>query len=42
MTQFARHGLRLFSRIAKDVARFSSKVELLDHIDRMKLSGASQ
>ena len=42
VTKFARHGLRLFSRIAKDVARFSSKVELLDHIDRMKLSGASQ
>ena len=42
VTKFARHGLRLFSRIAKDVARFSSKVEFLDHIDRMKLSGASQ
>ena len=42
VTNFARHGLRLFMRISKDVARFSSKVELLDHIDRMKLSGASQ
>ena len=42
VTRFAHHGLRLFCRIAKNVARFSSKVELLDHIDRMKLSGASQ
>ena len=42
VTQFARHGLLLFSRIAKDVARFSSKVELLDYIDRMRLSGVSQ
>ena len=42
VTNFARHGHRLFMRISKDVARFSSKVELLDHIDRMKLSGASQ
>ena len=42
VTQFARHGLRLFCRIAQAVTRFSSKVELLDHIDRMKLSGTSQ
>ena len=39
---FAHHGLRLFSRIAKAVADFSSKLEFLDHIDRMKLSGASR
>ena len=39
VTRFARHGLGLFSRIAKNAARFRTKVELLDHIDRMKLSG---
>ena len=42
VTQFVRHGLRLFSRIATNVARFSSKNELLDHIDRIKLSGGPQ
>ena len=39
---FARHGLRLFSRLTKAVGDFSSKLEFLDHIDRLKLSGASQ
>ena len=39
VTRFARHGLRLFTRIAKNVARFSSKDKFLDHIDHMKLSG---
>ena len=38
--RFARHGLRVFSRIAKNAARFPTKLELLDHIDRVKLSGA--
>ena len=42
VTRFARHGLRLFTRITKNVASFSSKDEFLDHIDRIKLSGASQ
>ena len=42
VTGFARHGLRVFSRIAQDVASFNSKNELLDHIDRIKLSGSSQ
>ena len=40
--RFARHGLRLFRRIAQNVASFNSKLNLLDHIDRMKLSGSSQ
>ena len=39
VTRFARHGLALFSRVARNVARFSSRDELLAHIDRMKLSG---
>ena len=39
VTRFARHGLGLFSRIAKNAARFRTKRELLDHIDRMKLAG---
>ncbi len=42
VTGFARHGLRVFSRIAHNVASFNSKNELLDHIDRIKLSGSSQ
>ena len=42
VTRFARHGWVLFSRMARNVSRFSSKDELLDHIDRMKLSGGSR
>ena len=42
VTRFARHGLRLFTRITKNVASFNSKDEFLDHIDHMKLSGSSQ
>ena len=42
VTRFARHGLRVFSRIAQNVASFNSKDELLSHIDRIKLSGPSQ
>ena len=39
VTRFARHGLALFSRVAKNISRFKSKNQLLSHIDRMKLSG---
>ena len=39
---FASHGLRFFSRLTKAVANFSSKREFLEHVDRVKLSGASQ
>lgn len=42
VSRFARHGLVLFSRITKNVSRYGSKQELLDHIDRMKLSGGSR
>ena len=42
VTRFARHGQRVFSRIAQHVASFDSKEQLLSHIDRMKLSGSSQ
>jgi hypothetical protein len=37
--RFARHGVKLFLRIAKGATSFVSKTELLDHIDRMKLAG---
>ena len=42
VTRFAHHGLQVFLRIAKNVHHFSCKVEFIEHIDRMKLSGASQ
>ena len=42
VARFARHGLRFFSRLAKNVSRFSSKYNLIDHIERMKLSGGSR
>ena len=42
VNRFARHGLVLFSRITRNVFRYGSKQELLDHIDRMKLSGGSR
>ena len=42
VTGFARHGLRSSVGIAHNVASFNSKNELLDHIDRIKLSGSSQ
>ena len=42
VTRFARHGLLFFSRLARKVSRFSSKDKLIDHIDRMKLSGGSR
>ena len=42
VNRFAEHGLQVFRRVAKSVHRFSRKVELLDYIDRMKLSGGSQ
>ena len=41
VTRFARHGRRLFSRIIQTAARFRTGRELLDHIERMKLSGTS-
>ena len=42
VTRFAHHGLQVFRRIAKNVNRFSRKVEFVEYIDRTKLSGASQ
>ena len=42
MTRFAHHGIKVFSRIALNVHRFSSQVEFVDHINRMKLSGGLQ
>ena len=41
VNRFAHHGLEVFRRIAKNVHRFSRKVEFVEHIDRMKLSGGS-
>ena len=40
--RFARHGVRLFCRIAQSADRFGSKARLLEHIDRMKFLGGSQ
>lgn len=42
VNRFAHHGLRLFLRIAKDINLFSSKEQLIEHIDRLKLSGGRQ
>lgn len=42
VSRFADHGQQVFRRIAKTAHRFSSKVEFIKHIDRMKLSGFSQ
>ncbi len=42
VTRFAHHGFQVIRRIAKNVHHFSRKVEFVEHIDRMKLSGASQ
>lgn len=39
VNRFVRHGLRFFLRVAKNINRFSNKEQILDHIDRMKLSG---
>ena len=39
--RFAHHGHQVFCRIAKNVHRFSRKVEFVEHIDRIKLSGVS-
>jgi Apea-like HEPN len=36
--RFARHGVKLFLRVAKNLTKFNDKQEMLDHIDRMKLS----
>ena len=40
--RFANHGQQVFCRIAKSVHCFRSKVEFVEHIDRMKLSGVSR
>ena len=40
--RFARHGVRLLSRIAKNAGRFCTKRQLLAHIDRMKLAGGTR
>ena len=42
VNRFAHHGLQTFSRIAKNIHHFKGKVEFVEHIDRMKLSGGSQ
>ena len=42
VTRFAHHGLQVFHRIAKNIHRFSRKVEFVEYVDRMKLSGASR
>lgn len=39
VARLARHGLRLFMRIAKNTSRYSTKVELIEDVDRLKLSG---
>ena len=41
VNRFAAHGHQVFRRVAKSAHRFSRKVEFLDYIDRMKLSGGS-
>ena len=40
VTRFAHHGLQVFCRIAKNIHRFSRKVEFVEYVDRMKLSGS--
>ena len=42
VNRFAHHGHQVFCRIAKIVHRFSRKVEFVEHIDRIKLSGVSR
>ena len=42
VNRFAHHGHRVFCRMAKNVHRFSRKVEFVEHIDRLKLSGVSR
>ncbi len=39
VTKFARHGVRFFCRLAQNRECFSTKSALLEHVDRMKLSG---
>ena len=41
VTRFVRHALRFFGRVIKTAARFGTKRDLLDDIERTKLSGAS-
>ena len=42
VNRFAHHGHQVFCRIARNVHRFSRKVEFVEHIDRMKLLGVSR
>ena len=42
VTQFARHGLHFFSRVARSVSHFGTKKKLLDHIDDEKFSGSAR
>ena len=42
VNRFAHHGYQVFCRIAKSVHRFSRRVEFIEHIDRLKLSGVSR
>ena len=41
VTRFAGHGLRAYHRIIKNVHRFNRKVDFVECVDRMKLSGES-
>ena len=42
VNRFAHHGLQVFRRIVKNAHHFGHKVDFVEYIDRMKLSGASQ
>ena len=41
-SRFVHHGLQVFRRIVKNAHHFGHKVDFVEYIDRMKLSGASQ
>ena len=42
VNRFAHHGLRVFPRIIKNARSFRGKVDFVEHIDQMKLSGRSR
>ncbi len=42
VNRFAHHGVQVFLRIVKNVRRFGHKVDFVEYIDHMKLSGPSQ
>ena len=42
VNRFAHHGLQVFRRIVKNAHHFGHKIDFVEYIDRMKLSGASQ